>query len=152
MGQVSPAAGGEVNTLNTRPQLRQVRRPPDTAYEFLVVDLHQHHDIEGLAEILQQALERGRLGQIAWEAVQNKALATSGRARRSWIIPSTIASSTSLPASITDFAAMPSLVLRGHRGAQQITGRDLGNVMAFNQALGLSALARPGGVPTVRFA
>ena len=73
-----------------------------------------------------------------------KPFRASGCASRSRIMPSTVASSTSLPASMAAFALQPERPLPCHGLAQQIAGGDLRHPVGLDQQLRLGALARPG--------
>jgi hypothetical protein len=64
-----------------------------------------------------------------------KPLAASGCASRSRIMPSTVASSTSVPASMRGFGAQPERRALGHRLAQQVAGRDLRHAVGLDQQL-----------------
>ena len=65
-------------------------------------------------------------------------------ASRSRIMPSTMSSSTSVPASIASFALRPSAVPACDGCAQQVAGGDLRNAEPLDETLGLGALARAG--------
>ena len=56
-------------------------------------------------------------------------------------MPSMISSSTSLPASITAFACLPSSVPDGDRRPQHVAGGKLDHAMAFFQPDGLGSLS-----------
>ena len=73
-----------------------------------------------------------------------KPLRTSGCVMRSRIIPRTVASSTSLPASIAALAFCPSARRPAHGLAQQIAGRYLRRAVRLHEPLRLRALAGPG--------
>ena len=73
-----------------------------------------------------------------------KPLAASGLLKRSRIMPSTVASSTSLPASMAALARKPEFRALGDGFAQQIAGGYLRDAVSLYQQLRLRAFARPG--------
>ena len=96
--------GGEVYMLNTRPQPSQIRRPVRRLNRMLEIEIQEHHRLERLPELRQHFFERLGLRDVARKAVENEAIGGIRLASRSRIMPSTVASSTSLPASMAALA------------------------------------------------
>ena len=95
---------GAVSTLNTRPQSSQMRRPvrrlnstPRSRFSRTTASSGCPRSASILASASAWARLRGKPSRM-------KPLAASGCARRSRIMPSTMASSTSLPASMAALA------------------------------------------------
>ena len=84
----------------------------------------------------------------AWASVRGKPSSRKPADKplfmRSSIMPSTISSDTSPPASMIALAFLPSSVPAATSGPQQVAGRDMGDAIARNDVLRLRALPEPG--------
>ncbi len=138
------ALGGEVRTLNTRPQSAQLRRPAMRRTSSRVVDLHQHHGIERLLELVEQRVERVGLREVARKPVEDEAAAASGSPSRSRIMPSTMSSATSVPAVHGRLRLQAELGAARNRLAQQVAGGDLRDAERSTRRWDCVPLPEPG--------
>ena len=142
--ECAAAPGGEVYTLNTRPQSWQILRPVKRLNRMPKIEVHEHHRLERRAECLEHLLQRFGLGDVARKAVQDETLggvrladALANHAEHRGIVDQLARVHGGLGAQ-AQFRAL------GDRLAQQIAGGYLRDPIGLDQQLRLCALAGSG--------
>ncbi len=118
--------------------------PGNPAHQLAVVDLELYDRVERLAQRLQEPIERLRLGEVAGEAIEDEAAASVrlAQALADHSEHQCILHQTPLIHRLLGLAA--ELATGGYCRAQQVPGRDLGDVLTLHEPLRLSALTRAG--------